>query len=206
MQQSMTIKRKIPNCLTSLRIAGAISLLFTKLFSTWFFVIYSLCGLTDVLDGFLARKWRAASRLGSVLDTVADFAFYAAMIRFIAPYLWSFLPVPFWIAVAAVLIGRIIFYAFFAIKFEKFSASHTYLNKITSFLLFTVPYFVYFTPPIYICSVVCVFAVLSCAEEFALAATAKSACQDRKSIFIKAEDSEQNCCPEPEAQKADKTN
>ena len=33
---------------------------------------FALVGLTDVLDGYLARRWHAASRLGAILDPLAD--------------------------------------------------------------------------------------------------------------------------------------
>src|SRR5260370_7724512 len=33
---------------------------------------FALVGITDVVDGFLARRWHASSRLGAYLDPVAD--------------------------------------------------------------------------------------------------------------------------------------
>jgi cardiolipin synthase len=33
---------------------------------------FALAGITDVVDGFLARRWHASSRLGAYLDPVAD--------------------------------------------------------------------------------------------------------------------------------------
>lgn len=190
MQKSLAIKSKIPNILTSIRIVGAVSLLFTKFFSVWFFVIYTLCGVTDVLDGFFARRWKVASRLGSVLDSIADLLFYAAALRFVAPYLWPILPMPFWVAVAVLLVGRAVCYLLCAIKFKKFAASHTYLNKLTGFSLFTVPYFIYFTPPIYVCWTVCVIAILACAEELAITICSKNYCPTRQSIFVKPKTAE----------------
>jgi CDP-diacylglycerol---glycerol-3-phosphate 3-phosphatidyltransferase len=35
-------------------------------------VLFSVAALTDFLDGFLARRWRATTALGSFLDTTAD--------------------------------------------------------------------------------------------------------------------------------------
>ncbi|HZC34081.1 MAG TPA: CDP-alcohol phosphatidyltransferase family protein, partial [Chthoniobacterales bacterium] len=35
-------------------------------------VIFSLAALTDGIDGFVARRWNQRSRLGSVLDPIAD--------------------------------------------------------------------------------------------------------------------------------------
>ena len=36
------------------------------------FVLYCLVGLTDYLDGYLARAWGSISRLGQFLDPIAD--------------------------------------------------------------------------------------------------------------------------------------
>ncbi len=190
MQKSLAIKSKIPNILTSIRIVGAVSLLFTEFFSVWFFVIYTICGITDVLDGFFARRWKVAGRLGSVLDSIADLLFYAAALSFVAPYLWPILPTPFWVAVAVLLFGRAVCYLLYALKFKKFAASHTYLNKLTGFSLFTVPYFIYLTPPIYVCSIVCAIAILACIEELAITICSKSYNGNRKSIFIKPKTTE----------------
>ena len=35
-------------------------------------VLFALAAVTDTLDGYLARRWRMETRLGSFLDTTAD--------------------------------------------------------------------------------------------------------------------------------------
>lgn len=42
-------------------------------------VLYLLAGITDVLDGWLARRWKAASKQGAVLDSIADYALYLSI-------------------------------------------------------------------------------------------------------------------------------
>jgi CDP-diacylglycerol--glycerol-3-phosphate 3-phosphatidyltransferase len=36
------------------------------------FVLYIIAGITDVLDGYLARKWKITSAFGRILDPVMD--------------------------------------------------------------------------------------------------------------------------------------
>ena len=36
------------------------------------FILFFIAGLTDYLDGFLARKYNASSQIGEVLDPIAD--------------------------------------------------------------------------------------------------------------------------------------
>lgn len=67
----------IPNCLTFFRIL-AIPLIIGSYFSGWVYanwycaVLFALAGISDALDGYLARRWNQTSKLGEFLDPVAD--------------------------------------------------------------------------------------------------------------------------------------
>ena len=61
----------IPNFITVLRIIGTFALLFLSPAELSFLIIYLVCGLTDILDGWLARKLKVTSVMGSRLDTAA---------------------------------------------------------------------------------------------------------------------------------------
>ena len=65
----------LPNLVTGLRMIGTFLLLFTKAFSSAFYVIFSICGITDVCDGFLARRTGTTSEFGAKLDSVATVKF-----------------------------------------------------------------------------------------------------------------------------------
>ena len=78
--------------ITSVRIASSLFLLFLPLGSVGFLVVYTLTGLTDVLDGWLARKTGTASDFGARLDSAADLLFYAILLLRLFPVLWQLLP------------------------------------------------------------------------------------------------------------------
>jgi CDP-diacylglycerol--glycerol-3-phosphate 3-phosphatidyltransferase len=67
----------IPNCLTFFRIL-AIPMIIGVYFSGWLYanwycaVLFALAGISDALDGYLARRWNQTSKLGEFLDPVAD--------------------------------------------------------------------------------------------------------------------------------------
>src|SRR5438093_10905526 len=67
----------LPNLLTLSRILAVPILVFllwrpAPLDYAITFVLYCLVGLTDYLDGYLARAWGSISRLGQFLDPIAD--------------------------------------------------------------------------------------------------------------------------------------
>ena len=57
-----------------------ILLLFFSPFSIQFYIVYLSCGLSDMIDGTIARKTYSTSAFGAKLDTVADFVFVAACV------------------------------------------------------------------------------------------------------------------------------
>ncbi len=59
----MTVKR-LPNILTLLRMLGAAALIGLDANRAAFWLVYMLCGLSDMLDGLLARRLHAESALG----------------------------------------------------------------------------------------------------------------------------------------------
>ena len=66
--------KQLPNILTAARLLAApyiLYLLWTGSYRTAL-VWFSIAGITDVLDGFLSRRLHAVSRIGSLLDPIAD--------------------------------------------------------------------------------------------------------------------------------------
>ncbi|MDQ7994154.1 MAG: CDP-alcohol phosphatidyltransferase family protein [Propionicimonas sp.] len=65
----------LPNILSFLRLLGVplfLWLLLVRENDVWAVVVLAVGGATDWLDGYLARKWNQRSRLGQVLDPLAD--------------------------------------------------------------------------------------------------------------------------------------
>jgi cardiolipin synthase len=100
----------VPNMLTVFRmvlIPVFVSLLFYQRFLLAL-AVFIIAGLTDGLDGLLARRFGWQSQLGTVLDPIADklmlvSAFIVLSMRSVFPQpLPSHLPVPFWVTVAVI--------------------------------------------------------------------------------------------------------
>ena len=86
----MKKKSIIPNMLSILRMLGTLALVFVQPVTLPFFVIYTLCGVSDVLDGWIARATDSTSELGSRLDSAADLMFYVVMMLRILPELVAY--------------------------------------------------------------------------------------------------------------------
>jgi len=100
----------LPNLLTVFRmvlIPVFVSLLFYQRF-VLALAVFASAGVTDGLDGLLARRFNQKSQLGTILDPIADklmlvTAFVVLSMRSVFPQpLPSHLPVPFWVTVAVI--------------------------------------------------------------------------------------------------------
>lgn len=78
-------RRNCANIITFFRVVGIILLLTMKPLSPSFFLLYTATGLTDVLDGWIARKTKTASDFGARLDSIADLLFYTVVLFFDVP-------------------------------------------------------------------------------------------------------------------------
>ncbi|MBS7354046.1 MAG: CDP-alcohol phosphatidyltransferase family protein, partial [Erysipelotrichaceae bacterium] len=71
--------RNLANIITLTRILFSMLLLFTAAFSWDFYLCYLICGISDMLDGSVARYFHTESETGSKLDSLADFVFFALL-------------------------------------------------------------------------------------------------------------------------------
>ena len=169
-------KKNIPNYITVFRILGAVCLLFLEPLSTVFYVVYTLAGISDVVDGCIARKWKLTSELGAKLDSVADLMFYAMMLLKIFPILLKKIPLTLWIVVCIILVLRACTYCIVAIKFKKFASVHTYLNKLTGLVMFLVPYMIKTPVFVYFCWGISVIAMSAVIQEIVMHIRNKEYC------------------------------
>ncbi len=100
----------IPNLLTFLRMALIpvfASLLYYG-YSKWALAVFVIAGVSDGIDGYVARKFNQETELGTIIDPIADkllmtVAFIILTMPNILPQT-RHLPIPFW--VTAAVIGR----------------------------------------------------------------------------------------------------
>ena len=138
----MKMKRHIANILTSLRIVFAFVLLMFSGFSFTFLVIFSICGVTDLIDGPIARATGSQSVLGAKLDTTGDTMTYLAMVK--ALILEKVISVRTLLWFSVPLFGMLISAFIGKLKFHSFVFTHTALSKLFGVGCFFVPFSVAF--------------------------------------------------------------
>ena len=151
------------NAISIFRIAASIVLLFGPVFSPAFYACYIMAGLSDMLDGFVARKTNTASRFGAKLDTIADYMFVAICLIKLLPVLsipaWLYG----WIGIIA-LIKTVNLVSGFAVQ-KKFVSVHSVINKATGALLFLLTLTIPVLPLKYSAIVVCALATVAAIQE-----------------------------------------
>ena len=153
--------KHIPNFLSALRIALCLPLILADAMTMPFWVLYVIAGTTDMLDGFLARRWGVESKFGARLDSLADIIFVLAVGYKLFP--WLKLPAALWIMIGVIALVKVSnAISSYVIK-HKIAFLHTIANKLTGFLLFIGMMTIgqsYFIPVAWVISCTALFAAI----------------------------------------------
>ena len=143
------------------RIALCLPLLLVDAMTLPFWVLYLIAGLTDMLDGFLAKRWGVESKFGAKLDSLADFVFVLAVGYKLFP--WLKLSDGLWMMIGLIaLVKTVNAISLYVVK-HKIEFLHTKVNKLTGFLLFIGMMIVgqsYFIPVAWVIACIALFAAI----------------------------------------------
>lgn len=173
--------KHLANGITASRFVFAGLLLWAEPFSPLFWAWYLCGGISDLLDGPVARKLQQQSEAGAKLDSTADFLFILCV--GIAVVRSAVFPV--WALVCAGIIALVRFaaYAVGYFRYRTFSALHTIMNKAAGVLLFTFPVLFRLLGMGATSGIVCGVAFVSAVEELILTISSKDLDRNRKSLF-----------------------
>ena len=157
------MKKQIANIITGSRILFSLPLLFLPLSSAFFYILYLVCGLTDMIDGTIARKTGAVSQFGAKLDTASDFVFLFVCAVKILPRLH--IPIWIWAWIILIALSKIFNIAFVLIRKKKLISIHSGLNKITGFALFLFPLSLPYVKTVYSAMAICSLATVATVQE-----------------------------------------
>lgn len=173
--------KQIPNIITVLRILCSIVLILVRPLSPAFFIVYLICGASDILDGYIARRCGLATSLGAALDSIADIVFFVVILVIFVPLLqWQW-----WILglIGITVAIRLLSICIGFVKYHMLACLHTYTNKTAGALLFLFP----FTYSVYGLTItallLCSITLLSAIEELIINITSKSLNKNVRCIF-----------------------
>ncbi len=135
------MRKQLANIITSSRIAAGIVLFFFSSVTGLFLGIYVYCGVTDLIDGPIARKMNTSSNTGALLDTVGDVLTYLALVKIllVASLIPMWAIIWFVIGVLGILASGFVSRK----RFGKFSIIHSLFGKLMGFFAFTLPFAVF---------------------------------------------------------------
>lgn len=173
----------VANYISVSRMILSLTLFLTEPLGAAFLCIYLIIGVSDILDGYIARKTGSASKLGEKLDSIADMVFDFILIIILYPVVNPGIQILIWIAVIALV--RIISAAVVFARYRIFGMIHTLANKGTGLFLFSFPILYAMVRSEILIYTVCAVASISAIEELLIDLLSKEWQANRKSIFIK---------------------
>ena len=141
----------------------SVLLLIPEAFTIAFYTIYIYCGISDMLDGFLARKSKNESKLGATLDSVADIIFVIVAMIKLLPILHLTNGLILWVVLIAFI--KIVNVICSYIYYKKIELPHSIANKITGFILFIAPFIVVNNDQIVFEIIICSIATFAAVQE-----------------------------------------
>ena len=149
----------LPNIITLFRIAGSLGLLLCDVAGVAYWIIYGLCGISDIVDGWLARKLKCVTKMGALLDSIADICFVACCAWELLPILK--LPQWLWLWTGVIVAIKIVNQISSLVSYRRCCFPHTTENKWAGFLLFiAVPMTFCTVIPITIVAAIATFAAI----------------------------------------------
>ena len=151
------------NTITGIRIVLSVVLMFCQALSPTFYALYIAAGISDMIDGAVARKTGSVSEFGSRLDTIADIVFVAVCLIKLLPVMhipgWLYI----WIATIAMI--KVTNIAVGLFRQKEFISVHSIMNKVTGGMLFVLPLTLAFIDLKYSGAVVCIVATAAAIQE-----------------------------------------
>ena len=155
------VTRAMPNILSASRIVLCLPLLLVDAMTAPFWVLYVIAGTTDMLDGFLARRWGVESKFGARLDSLADFVFVLTVGYKL--FSWLKLPTALWMMIGLIALVKIVNAISAYVVKRRIAFPHTKANKLTGFLLFVGLMAIgqsYFIPVAWVVACIALFAAI----------------------------------------------
>lgn len=134
-----------------------------------FSVFFAISLITDILDGWIARKFKMQTHFGALLDSWADTGTF--ILAFLGIYFFKWTEIkPHLLILVIFFVVWILSYAIVLMRFHGLIGMHTYMFKITGYLqgaFFMILFLWGFNVWVYY--IVIIWGILACLEEIIIA-------------------------------------
>ena len=175
--------KTISNYISFSRIIFSLILIVVKPLSITFYTIYIICGLSDIMDGFIARRTGTTSKFGARLDSLADLIMVGVLIMILYPIVKLTDEILIWIISVAII--RVTSIVVALKKYRTFAILHTYGNKVTGIVLFISVTLLPYINTIVLMYIISVVASISAIEELIIQLTSNELQLNKRSVFLK---------------------
>lgn len=130
----------LPNLITSVRLFSALLLLALtvgarEVAAGFFLVLFVSAGISDMLDGYLARRFNWCTEFGARLDSISDLSLYIAGATFLLSYFGRQLS-PVWYLIELGALLQVFHLVFSYFRLGEFPAYHTNFSRVCAYLIF----------------------------------------------------------------------
>lgn len=176
------MKKHLANILTMFRIFLGSILLWYGEITSGFLKLFCVAGVTDLLDGPIARLTKSVSELGSKLDTTADVILYVAIAKILL--IKKKLKRKYIVVIACAMVALLISALIGLKRFGSFFFIHTLVGKILGFGCFLLPFSYISNTLDYLAVVICFLFVLHAFESITIQLKSSSPSPNTRSIFV----------------------
>jgi len=177
--------RYVPNMISMLRIILSVLLIPFIPVRVVFIAMYIAIGITDVLDGHIARKLGCESDFGAKLDSIADFVFYSIVVFIFIKLYSSILEGPHQVALIVIISTRLVNILLTKLKYKRVVFIHTLANKTAGFIAYIIPIVFLFVHDGIVLWIILIIVFITAMEELLITIKYTEPDLNRRSIFFK---------------------
>jgi len=130
--------KNLPNIITSVRLLAALILIWDCVDgsgSRHFLALFGAAGVSDMLDGFIARRFNWCTEFGAKLDSISDLILYLSVILFLALNATAEVSSCLFLLIMGAAVQA--FHISFAlVKFRQFPAYHSTFSRLCAYIIF----------------------------------------------------------------------
>jgi CDP-diacylglycerol--glycerol-3-phosphate 3-phosphatidyltransferase len=179
----MRSNKNIPNLLSLSRIGLSFGMFFVAQKPIILFWVIVACGITDVLDGFIARRMHCESDLGARLDSLGDLMFFSALVFYVIRYQMDTVQ-QYMFGIYSIFLIKTLSLIVCSFKNHTIYSLHTYGNKLTGILVVVAICQILLTGNGTCTAVLVVVAIFSALEELLIMSLYKHPDINVRSIFL----------------------